>query len=70
MSEAFERRIIDLETRIAYYERTGEELSSVMYEQGKAIDLLVKQVQRLKERILELEDGNSRVPPNERPPHY
>lgn len=70
MSEALERRVIDLEARIAYYERTAEDLSTVMYEQGKTIDLLLKQVQRLKERILELEDGGSRVPPNERPPHY
>jgi SlyX protein len=70
MSEALERRLIDLEARIAHHERMAEELSAVIYDQGKTIDALLRQLQRLKGRILEMEDGGNRVPPNEKPPHY
>lgn len=71
MDKAVERRLIDLESRLAHHERTAEELSSVVFEQGQAIDRLTIQVRRLKERILLLESGTERSPMDDRPPpHY
>jgi SlyX protein len=71
MDKAVERRLIDLETRLAHHERMAEELSAVVFEQGRAIDLLTAQVRRLKERIGMLEAGSERSPQDDRPPpHY
>ncbi|HYH37278.1 MAG TPA: SlyX family protein [Azospirillum sp.] len=71
MDKAVERRLIDLESRLAHHERMAEELSSVVFEQGRAIDLLTAQVRRLKERIAMLEAGAERSPQDDRPPpHY
>lgn len=71
MDKAVERRLIDLETRLAHHERMSEELSSVVFEQGRVIDLLTAQVRRLKERIAVQEAGVERSPQDDRPPpHY
>jgi len=66
-----EQRLTELETRLAHHERMAEELSSVMFEQGRTIDLLTLQVRRLRERVAELEAGPQRAPQDEAPPpHY
>ncbi len=71
MDDAVETRLIDLESRLAHHERMGEELSTVVFEQSRAIDLLTAQVRRLKERIAMLEAGVERSPQDDRPPpHY
>ncbi|MBP2291718.1 SlyX family protein [Azospirillum rugosum] len=71
MDDAVERRLTDLESRIAHHERMAEELSSVMFEQGRTIDLLTAQLRRLRDRVAELESGASRAPQDEPPPpHY
>ncbi|HYG89078.1 MAG TPA: SlyX family protein [Azospirillum sp.] len=71
MDEAAEHRLIELETRLAHHERMAEELSSVLFEQSRAIDLLTAQVRRLKERVIALEQGHERSPQDDRPPpHY
>lgn len=71
MDASAERRLTDLESRIAHHERMAEELSSVMFEQGKAIDRLTAQLRRLRDRVAELESGQPRAPQDEPPPpHY
>jgi len=71
MDETLERRLIELETRIAYHERMAEDLSSVIAEQGRTIDLLSERVQRLIQRVRELEQGWERSPQDDKPPpHY
>ncbi|HYD68935.1 SlyX family protein [Azospirillum sp.] len=68
---SLECRLIDLETRLAHHERMAEELSTVMFEQGRTIDLLTAQVRRLRERLADLEAGVERSPQDDRPPpHY
>ena len=71
MDDAVEHRLTELEMRLAHHERMAEELSSVMFEQGRTIDLLTAQVRRLRDRVAELESGMSRAPQDEPPPpHY
>lgn len=68
---SLESRLIDLEARLAHHERMAEDLSAVMFEQGRTIDLLTVQVRRLRERLAELESGVERSPQDDRPPpHY
>ncbi|WP_448206173.1 SlyX family protein [Azospirillum sp. sgz302134] len=71
MDDDAERRLTELESRLAHHERMAEELSSVMFEQGRTIDLLTAQLRRLRDRVAELESGSPRAPQDEPPPpHY
>jgi SlyX protein len=68
---ALEARIVELESRLAHFERMAEDLSAVMAEQGRALDLVTLQCRRLVERVRELEAGPGRSPQDEPPPpHY
>lgn len=64
-------RLTELEIRAAHYERMAEELSSVIADQGRTLDILVERVRRLVERVRELEAGWERSPQDDKPPpHY
>jgi SlyX protein len=64
-------RIEALETKVAYQERTIEELNGALTEQWKQIDLLTKQVDRLLDRIKRMEETAPSSPADEPPPpHY
>jgi len=70
-TRALERRVVELESRLAHHERMAEELSAVVAEQARAVDLLTAQVRRLNDRLRLVEDGWERSPQDERPPpHY
>jgi SlyX protein len=71
MNEEDERRMIALESRLAHHERMAEELSQVVAEQGRKIDQLTRQSQRLVERLREVEAGWEGSPQDDNPPpHY
>jgi SlyX protein len=71
MDDAVESRLTELEMRIAHHERMAEDLSSVILEQGRTIDLLNERVRRLIGRMRELEAGWDRSPQDDKPPpHY
>lgn len=69
--QPLEQRLVELEIRIAHHERMTEELSSVIAEQGRTIDLLTERVRRMTGRVRELEAGWDRSPQDDKPPpHY
>lgn len=71
MDEMLERRLIELESRVAHHERMAEDLSSVIADQGRTIDVLNERVRRLIGRLRELEAGWERSPQDDKPPpHY
>ena len=71
MDDAVEARLIELESRIAHYERMAEDLSSVIAEQGRTIDMLTERMRRMTGRMRELEAGWDRSPQDDKPPpHY
>jgi SlyX protein len=71
MSETLEQRVTDLEIRLAHFERMAEDMSTVVAEQARTIDLLTVQLRRFKERLGEVEAGWSPSPQDDRPPpHY
>lgn len=66
-----ESRLTELETRLAHHERMAEEMSAVLFEQGRTIDLLTAQTRRLRDRVAELESSMPRASQDEPPPpHY
>ncbi|MDZ5647916.1 SlyX family protein [Nitrospirillum sp. BR 11828] len=69
--DSVEQRLIDLETRIAHHERMAEELSQVVADQGRTIDMLTARMRRLVARLQEAEAGWRPSPQDEKPPpHY
>ena len=72
MSEAeTASRIVALEVRVAHQDRVIEDLNALVTEQWKQIDALAKQVERMADRLLRVED-NAPAPdtPEPPPPHY
>jgi uncharacterized coiled-coil protein SlyX len=65
-TEDLTARVVDLELRFMKLERFADDLSGVVAEQQKTIDLLMNQVRRLTARSEDGEDD----PKAERPPHY
>jgi SlyX protein len=64
-------KITDLEIRLAQQEHTLDELSGVVAEQSRMIDLYREQLRRLTDRMLNVEDTAPGKGPDEPPPpHY
>ncbi len=71
MSNSQDERLALLEGRLAHHERMAEELSDVLADQYRIIDMLSAQVRRLGRRLQDLEAGTERSPQDDRPPpHY
>jgi SlyX protein len=72
MTEPLEPRIVELERRLALHERMAEELSAVVADQARTIDLLTLRVRKLLERLQTVEAvAWDRSPQDDQPPpHY
>ncbi|MDY0220241.1 MAG: SlyX family protein [Desulfobacterium sp.] len=67
-----ERRLVDIETKIAFQEKSLKELNDVIYEQQQEVDRLNSICDLLVKRVQDLSDfiPGSDGPANEKPPHY
>jgi len=66
-----DKRITELETKVAYQEHTIQELNDVIYKQQQQIDKVEIMCQHLMGRIQALsESTGAEQPANEKPPHY
>jgi uncharacterized coiled-coil protein SlyX len=66
-----EERINSIETRIAFYEKTIDELSIIVFEQAKEIGFLKQKIEQINEIVKSsgneiLKDMKDETPP----PHY
>jgi len=63
---------VDLEVKMAFLERTVEELNGVLLEQGRILDSMQRQLIELESRMKQgLGDlGQDVGPHDEKPPHY
>ncbi len=68
-TESLEERLISLESRLAHNQRMAEDLSDLVIRQTQTLDVLTKQVERLRSRILELE-SDWPAEDDKPPPHY
>lgn len=67
-----DRRLTDLEVKASFTEDTLDALNQVIVRQQSQIDLLVREIQRLREerRRGDGPPGADALPADERPPHY
>ncbi|WP_370541360.1 SlyX family protein [Bartonella sp. W8122] len=63
-------RLTEVEIKLAEQERFVDELSTVLAEQWKTIDLMDKKLKALTKRFLELEEQSQPDIPVTRPPHW
>jgi len=69
MSES-ERRIVDLETRIAFQEDAIHELSRTVVRQGNDIEALRREIETLRGQIRDLASAGLAAADEPPPPHY
>lgn len=66
-----EEALEQIQTKIAYLERTTAELSDVVFRQHKEIQALEAKLKTVSDRLSGAQsDENPRPPSEERPPHY
>lgn len=68
-----DRRLTDLEVKASFTDDTLEQLNAVVIRQQAQIDLLVREVQRLRAEGRRADDGTGPAPGapvDDRPPHY
>lgn len=67
-----ERRLVDLESRLAFADDTVRSLNQIVARQQLHLDTLVKEVQQLRRQLngLRTEVAASSSAEDERPPHY
>lgn len=65
------KRIEELELKLAYLERGNQELSDVLYHQQQALDALAARLERLTDRLKAIEEQpRDYTAEEETPPHY
>jgi SlyX protein len=65
-----EERMLDMETKMAYQENSIKELSDIIYEQQKKIDLLEEKIGFLIDQFKDVADSSGGEIRNDKPPHY
>ena len=65
-----EKRLTDLEVKASFSEDLVDHLNDLVARQQEQIDLLIREVGKLKDRAPDTGGGVARDPRDELPPHY
>jgi SlyX protein len=66
-----EKRLIEIEIKLAHQDKSLEELNDVVYKQQQQIDLLQKSLSNLTKRLQSGTNNDLEIgPPDDKPPHY
>ena len=63
-------RVERLEEKLAFQERTSDDLNDVIARQADQIDALARKLSALRDQVDEMEDTVVRAAPVAKPPHY
>ena len=69
-SNDIEKRLTDLEVKASFSEDLVDHLNDLVARQQEQIDLLIREVGKLKDRAPDTGGGGSRDARDELPPHY
>ena len=70
MSKILERRLVEIEQRLSYSERTAEDLSNVVAAQGRTIDTLERKLSEIRRRVDDTATWQPSPQDDQPPPHY
>ena len=65
-----ETRLVDLESRIAFLEKSWDDLNEVVVDQQRSLQDLQRLAQGLEQQLKDLRTGGDRGPSDAPPPHY
>ncbi len=65
-----DKRLTDLEVKASFTEDLVEHLNALVARQQEQIDLLIREVGKLKDRAPDSGQGETRDPREDVPPHY
>ena len=66
-----EKKIVELEEKIAHLQNTLDDLNMIVFRQGKLIDKLNLETKELKTKLQDFNDSQSNQTVNDdKPPHY
>ena len=66
-----EKKIVELEEKIAHLQNTLDDLNMVVFRQGKLIDKLNLETKELKTKLQDFNDSQSdQIVNDDKPPHY
>jgi uncharacterized coiled-coil protein SlyX len=66
-----EKKIVDLEEKIAHLQNMLDDLNMVVFRQGKLVDKLNLETKELKTKLQDFNDSQSNQTVNDdKPPHY
>jgi SlyX protein len=68
--DATDKRLTDLEVKASFNEDLLDHLNALVTRQQEQIDLLIREVGKLKDRAPDIGGGATRDPGEDRPPHY
>ena len=68
--DAIDKRLTDLEVKASFSEDLLDHLNALVTRQQEQIDLLIREVGKLKDRAPDSGGGATRDPGEDRPPHY
>jgi len=69
-TDTTDKRLTDLEVKASFSEDLLDHLNALVTRQQEQIDLLIREVGKLKDRAPDTGGGAIRDPHEERPPHY
>jgi SlyX protein len=70
IDDATDKRLTDLEVKASFAEDLVDHLNDLVARQQEQIDLLIREVGKLKDRAPDSSGGGARDPRDELPPHY
>ena len=70
IDDAIDKRLTDLEVKASFSEDLVDHLNDLVARQQEQIELLIREVGKLKDRAPDTGGGASRDPRDELPPHY
>lgn len=65
-----DERMEKVETKVAYLERTVSELNDIVIDLGREMGTVRNQVERLRQKVIDLMEEAGEERPNRTPPHY
>ena len=70
VSVSVDNRLVELESRLTFYEEGMQSLSDLAYAQQRQIDRLQQRMEQLTERLQDVSDSGAGKIVDEPPPHY